>query len=175
MNTNLKRPVLSGRKILNIFIIPVLLVTIFVIFDPLGKVEAGLFREIKLRETRELTEGLIFIQGNSLLSVSTPPEPKVNRKMRTIVTSYSSSPWETDGDPYITAAGTSVRDGVIANNKYPFGTRIRFPEIYGDKIFVVEDRMHWRKGLYQFDIWMSSYQKAKEFGAKMVEAEILKD
>jgi len=34
-----------------------------------------------------------------------------------------------------------VRDGVIATNILPFGTKVRIPEIFGDKVFVVEDRM----------------------------------
>lgn len=118
---------------------------------------------------------LIFLEENTLISISNPsdPEPKVVRKLPVVVTAYSSSVWQTDDDPYITAAGTWVRDGIVANNKYPFGTKIRFPEIYGDKIFVVEDRMSWKKGNYHFDIWFPSYWEAKSFGAKRTYIEIL--
>lgn len=120
-------------------------------------------------------EGLIFLEKNTLIPISNPsdPEPKVVRKLPVVVTAYSSSIWETDNNPYITAAGTWVRDGIVANNKYPFGTKIRFPEIYGDKIFVVEDRMSWKKGNYHFDIWLPSYWEAKSFGAKRTYIEIL--
>ncbi len=120
-------------------------------------------------------EGLIFLEKNTLIPIANPsnPEPKVVRKLPVVVTAYSSSVWQTDDDPYITAAGTWVRDGIVANNKYPFGTKIRFPEIYGDKIFVVEDRMSWKKGNYHFDIWFASYWKAKSFGAKRTYIEIL--
>ena len=118
---------------------------------------------------------LIFLEENTLIPISNPsnPEPKVVRKLPVVVTAYSSSVWETDDDPYITAAGTWVRDGIVANNKYPFGTKIRFPEIYGDKIFVVEDRMSWKKGNYHFDIWFPSHWEAKSFGAKRTYIEIL--
>ena len=118
---------------------------------------------------------LAIIEGNSLLSISNPtnPEEKPVRRIMVVVTGYSSTPWETDDDPYITAAGTWVRKGIVANNFLPFGTKIRLPEIYGDKVFVVEDRMHWRKGNYHFDIWFPSYWEAKNFGVKRTYIEIL--
>jgi 3D (Asp-Asp-Asp) domain-containing protein len=49
------------------------------------------------------------------------------------------------------------------------------PEIYGDKIFVVEDRMHSRKGYYHVDIWQSTYTEAKDFGAKRTYIEVLEN
>lgn len=116
---------------------------------------------------------LLIIQGNSLSGIYPLPEPKVVKKMRAIVTGYSSTVWQTDEDPLITAAGTRVRDGIVANNLLPFGTRIRIPELYDEKIFVVEDRMHWKKGYYHFDIWFPSYQEAKNFGVKRTYIEVL--
>ncbi len=118
---------------------------------------------------------LAIFQENSLLSLSSPvnPEPETTQKIRVIITAYSSTVWETDDSPFITAAGTLVRDGVIANNYLPFGTKIRIPELYGDKIFVVEDRMSWRKGNYQFDIWFPDYWQALNFGAQRTYIEVL--
>ena len=95
------------------------------------------------------------------------------KKIKVIVTAYSSSSWETDDNPYITASGSYVKEGIVANNILPFGTKIRLPEVFGDKIFIVEDRMHWRKDNYHIDIWSSSYEEAKNFGAKITEMEIL--
>jgi 3D (Asp-Asp-Asp) domain-containing protein len=111
---------------------------------------------------------LILFQENSLAPISSPADPplEVVRKINVVITGYSSSIWETDESPFTTAAGTSVRDGVIDNNYLPFGTKIRIPELYGDKVFVVEDRMNWQKGNYHFDIWFSNYREAKDFGAK---------
>ncbi|MFC1629808.1 3D domain-containing protein [Patescibacteria group bacterium] len=117
--------------------------------------------------------GLTIIEENSLKSVSAPPAKNVVRRIRVIATAYSSTVWQTDDTPFITAAGTSVRNGVVANNLLPFGTKIRMPEIYGDDVFVVEDRMHSRQSLYHVDIWFSSYQEAKNFGAKTTYIEIL--
>ncbi|MDP3763975.1 MAG: hypothetical protein Q8Q92_05090 [bacterium] len=115
----------------------------------------------------------LAIEGNSLLPSSLLPEPRVVKTVKIIVTAYSSSVFETDDTPTITAAGTEVRDGIIANNLLPFGTKVRMPELYGDKIFVVEDRMNRRKGNYHFDVWFSSYGEAKNFGAQNTYLEVL--
>jgi len=120
---------------------------------------------------------LATIEGNSLLPIAdfsiSRPELQPTQKIKVVVTAYSSTPWETWGDPFITAAGTWVRDGVVANNILQFGTKIRIPELYGDKIFVVEDRMSWTKGNYQIDIWFPSYGEALNFGTKRTYIEIL--
>jgi len=117
------------------------------------------------------------IQNNSLSPISNPLIPQDNliviEQISVIVTGYSSSPEETDSSPRLTAAGTWVRDGVIANNMLPFGTKVRIPEIYDDKIFVVEDRMSLRKGNFHIDIWFPNYWQALNFGAKRTYIEIL--
>jgi 3D (Asp-Asp-Asp) domain-containing protein len=129
--------------------------------------------EIKAKDGK--ITSLPLIQGNSLLASVSPTEleEKMVKKINVVATAYSSSVWETDDTPFLTAAGTQTRDGVIANNILPFGTKIKIPELYGDKIFVVEDRMNWKKGDYQIDIWFPSYGEAKEFGAKNTYIEIL--
>ncbi len=90
------------------------------------------------------------------------------------VTAYSSTPEETDDTPFITASMTEVRDGIIAANFLPFGTKVLIPELFGDKIFVVEDRMHQRKKNF-VDIWMDSKQDALNFGIARAEIVILND
>jgi len=116
------------------------------------------------------------IQENTLIAVSNPniPDPDVTRKINVVITAYSSTIGETDDTPDITALGTHVRDGIIANNSLPFGTKIRIPELYGDKVFTVEDRMSWKKGDYHFDIWFPSHEEAENFGAEWTYIEILK-
>lgn len=79
------------------------------------------------------------------------------------VTAYSSSPDETDDTPTITASQTEVRDGVVAANFLPIGTQIMIPELFGEKVFAVEDRMHHRKKNF-VDIWMPSKEDATNFG-----------
>lgn len=95
------------------------------------------------------------------------------RTLHVVATAYSSSRDETDGDPFTTASGAKTRDGVIAANGLPFGTRLRIPDVYGDKIFMVLDRMSARYGRNRIDIWMPTKQAAKEWGVKYVRMEIL--
>ena len=136
------------------------------------KAEAGLSENQKLG-----INTLAVIQGNSFLPISEPYffEPKITQKINVIATAYSSTVWQTDDTPFITAAGTYVKDGIIANNLLPFGTLVMVPELYPDKIFVVEDRMHSRKGYYHIDIWFPTYAEAKNFGAKTTYIEVLEN
>ena len=100
---------------------------------------------------------------------------EVVKKLKMMITAYSSTPDQTDDTPFITANGAHVADGIVANNLLPFGTKIRIPQLYGDKVFTVEDRMNSRKGKYQADIWMPSTSEAKLFGAKIDYIEVLEN
>lgn len=146
------------------------------VFEPfLNRVQTNLSETSSATISLELEQGLTIIQGNTLLAFSnlSNPENAIRGRVLVLVTAYSSTPWETDGNPFITASGKLVEDGIVANNKLPIGTKVRFPEIYGDKVFVVEDRMHSRKGSYQFDIWLPSHWEAQNFGVKKTYIEIL--
>jgi len=81
------------------------------------------------------------------------------------VTAYSSTIGQTDSSPFTTANGTHVKDGIIAANFLPFGTKVQFPELFGNKVFTVEDRMNARY-YKKFDIWFAEHNQAKQFGAK---------
>ncbi|HNY36060.1 MAG TPA: hypothetical protein PLD14_00690 [Candidatus Pacearchaeota archaeon] len=96
-----------------------------------------------------------------------------HKKIKVIITAYSSTTWQTDDTPFITANGSTVRDGIVANNMLPFGTELRIPELYGNKVFTVEDRMHSRKSDYQLDIWFPTLEQAQEFGVKETYIEVL--
>jgi len=100
---------------------------------------------------------------------------KVVQKIKVVMTAYSSTPEETDDTPFTTASGTQTRDGVIANNMLPLGTKIRIPELYGDKVFTIEDRMNRRKSDFHIDIWLPSKALAINFGVKSVEIEVLEN
>ncbi|KKS19241.1 MAG: hypothetical protein UU76_C0003G0044, partial [Parcubacteria group bacterium GW2011_GWC1_41_7] len=80
---------------------------------------------------------------------------------------------ETDDDPWITASGSDTRDGIVASNFLPFGTKIRIPSLFGDKVFIVEDRMN-RRHTERIDVWMPSKFDALLFGIhRKVPVEIL--
>jgi len=104
---------------------------------------------------------------NSLISKSQKP-----LIIKTLITAYSSSPDETDSTPFITASGSYTRDGIVAANFLPFGTRIRIPTIFGPKIFIVEDRLC-EEYNDRIDIWFSTKGGALEFGKKTSHIEIL--
>ncbi len=157
-------PHLKVKKILAILITASILISVL-----------GLRIITKQAEAEKLSFNLKLAttQGNSLLPISNPAEPIKIQTIKMVVTAYSSTPEETDDTPFITASGRTVEDGIVANNLLPFGTEVMIPEVYGDKIFVVEDRMHQRKGYYHLDIWFADTQEAKNFGAKRVYIEVL--
>ncbi len=168
---SLKSPKFKGKNILVILIIAGVLIWTSGIGFKFGikGVEADSFLNLSSDSSK-----LAIIQGNSLLPTSNPKDPiKPIRKIKMVITAYSSTVWETDDTPFITASGSTVKEGIVANNLLSFGTEIRIPEIYGDKIFVVEDRMHQRKGYYHLDIWFPEHWQAKNFGAKNAYVEIL--
>ncbi len=98
-----------------------------------------------------------------------------NLSMRVLATGYSSSVWETDDTPFITASNTRTRPGVVAlsrdmlqrhnpNAPFSFGDVIHVSGI-GD--FHVEDSMHWR-WRRRIDIWFPSRDAAWHFGKREV-------
>ncbi len=90
------------------------------------------------------------------------------------VTAYTSDPAETDDTPFITASGSMVRDGIAAANFLPMGTRFRIPEAFGNKIFVVEDRMNSRyNNQHIVDLWFSEKTDAIRFGKRHLTLEVL--
>ena len=90
--------------------------------------------------------------------------------------SYSSDVYQTDASPCITANGFNVcehgEEDTIAANFLKFGTRVRIPELFGDRIFYVRDRMNARYP-ERVDIWMKDYINAKQFGVKYAVIEIV--
>jgi len=89
------------------------------------------------------------------------------------VTGYTSRPEETDDSPFVTAANTQTRPGVIALSRdllrrytpdapFTFGDVIHISGV-GD--FVVEDSMNprWKS---RADIWFESLSQARAFGSR---------
>lgn len=108
--------------------------------------------------------------------------PEINNKeprftIKITVTAYNSLPWQTDDTPCITASGMDIcernTEDIIATNLWylPFGTKVRLPDLYGDKIFQIEDRMNKRYSR-RVDIWMKEYTDAKSFGRRWTRMEI---
>lgn len=128
-----------------------------------------------------LTMHKFFIGIMVLRLIATPafaatpslPEPI---KMAVVATAYSPRPQETDSTPFITAAGTRVRDGIIAANFLPLGTLVKIPELFGDKIFTVADRMNRRYTHaypHRIDVFFYDTKKALRFGKQSLMLEVV--
>lgn len=101
------------------------------------------------------------------------PRPPVKKTLLVRASAYSSTVDQTDSDPFTTASGEKVRDGGIAMNGIQFGTKVRIPSHYGEKVFTVTDRMNARWGNKRIDIWMPTRSDAKQWGVRTVTIEIL--
>jgi 3D (Asp-Asp-Asp) domain-containing protein len=100
--------------------------------------------------------------------IALPPAERPAR-FKAEVTAYSSSSDETSGDPFITASGREVYDGLAAcPRKFPFGTRVRI----GSRIYTCWDRTHPRFD-HRFDIWKPSKEEALRFGKHVLVVEAL--
>lgn len=99
----------------------------------------------------------------------------ISSSVRTM-TAYNSLPEQTDSTPCITANGFDVckhwTEDTVAANFLKFGTKIRIPELFGDRIFIVRDRMNARYS-DRVDIWMKDKQDARKFGRRTAKIEIV--
>ncbi len=103
------------------------------------------------------------------------PDASPRRTYQIPVTAYTSEVGQTDDAPCVTASGLDVceRDveNVVAANFLPLGTRVRMPELYGERVFYVEDRMNERY-YYKMDVWMKQKSDAKQFGVQYTIIEV---
>ena len=105
-------------------------------------------------------------------------EREVAYMTKIVFTAYNSEVGQCDSTPCITANGFDVckhdKEDTIAMNGIKFGTKIRIPELFGDRVFVVRDRMNARYGSNRADIWMKDKKDAKQFGVQVARVEVLK-
>jgi len=123
-------------------------------------------RELLDEQTR--LANLVLETGNMLYSS--------NRVyIKVLASGYSSSIAETDSTPFVTAANTASRRGVLAVSQdllreytpgapFSFGDRVK---IYGVGDFIVEDSMNSR-WTNRIDIWFPSRDEAIRFGLREV-------
>ena len=101
---------------------------------------------------------------------------KVIRSSSHVITAYNSEVGQTDDSPCITANGFNVckhgEEDTIAANFLKFGTKVQIPELFGDRIFIVRDRMN-RKHPNRVDIWMLERQDALKFGVKVATIKVV--
>jgi 3D (Asp-Asp-Asp) domain-containing protein len=108
-----------------------------------------------------------------VLAISINPETgKPTNQIEVEITAYSSTKSQTDDTPFIAASGKKVYDGMVAANFLPFGTKIKIPELFGDKIFTVDDRMH-QRFQNRIDIWYPTRSAAIGFGVQKATIELV--
>jgi len=120
-------------------------------------------------------EMIATVQDSALISddsVQSTPVKLINHKF-IVITAYSSTVDQTDSTPFIAASGATVRDGIIASNTLPFHTLVKFPRLFGDKVFIVEDRLAPKNG-HKIDIWFPSRGEALQFGVKISEVVVVR-
>lgn len=105
-------------------------------------------------------------------------EPKIRVISSSIhtMTAYNSEVGQTDDSPCITANGFNVCthgiEDTVAANFLPFGTKVRIPDLFGDRIFVVRDRMNKRYS-DRVDVWMLERSDAIQFGVRRTRIEVV--
>ena len=134
-----------------------------------------------------VTSALQKLSEETLLGQTQPASgfPVANDRVpvkivRAVATAYNSDVRQTDSTPCITANGFDLcafyqekgYGNTIAANFLPMGAQVRFPELFGDKVFIVRDRMNARYGYGRVDVWMPEHAEAKTFGAKYTKMEI---
>lgn len=91
-------------------------------------------------------------------------------------TAYNSEVAQCNSEPCITANGFNVCEhgieDTIAANFLPFGTKVRIPDLFGDRIFIVRDRMNARYP-DRVDVWMLEKSDAVQFGVRRAEIQIV--
>lgn len=92
------------------------------------------------------------------------------------MTAYSSEAMQTDDDPCSTANGFNVCkhavEDTVAANFLKFGTKVRIPEVFGERVFIVRDRMNSRYS-ERVDVWFKNKVDAMKFGYKLAKLEVV--
>ena len=93
-----------------------------------------------------------------------------------VITAYNSEPGQTDDSPCITANGFNVcengEEDTVAANFLPFGSKVKIPELFGERVFTVRDRMN-RRFSNRVDVWMQEKPDAVNFGVKIAKIVVL--
>jgi len=131
-------------------------------------------QEIILTNIGDNNQGDIIVELNGKLPQSDDADVRWSNQV--VITAYNSEPGQTDDSPCITANGFDVcANGVedtIAANFLSFGSKVMIPELFGDRVFTVRDRMN-RRFSNRVDVWMLAKQDARQFGVKFAKIQIL--
>lgn len=104
------------------------------------------------------------------------------RTVQVVASAYSSHVYQTDATPCITANGYDLCESyledqsidTVAANGLPFGTVVKFPQLFPHLTFTVRDRMNARYGARFVDIWLPTSSDATTFGRRILDMEVYK-
>lgn len=103
-------------------------------------------------------------------------KPVIMRTGVHTMTAYNSDPRQTDNTPCITANGFDVcKHGIedtVAANFLKFGTKVMIPELFGDRVFIVRDRMN-KRYPNRVDVWLKDYDDAIKFGVRVATIHVI--
>jgi len=121
----------------------------------------------------------VVISASKIKVTKTDPKFNPVATLMVVASAYSSTPHQTDDTPFITANGEYVYWGGVAANiidtngrNIPFGTKIMIPDLFGDQIFTINDRMN-RRYKNNLDVWFPYTADAREFGRKTIKIVIV--
>jgi 3D (Asp-Asp-Asp) domain-containing protein len=129
-----------------------------------------------LASSTEETASSTSLLATSTPSLATSTPVKVLKTSKHVITAYNSDIAQTDDDPCTTANGFNVcqhnQEDTIAANFLKFGTKVKIPALFGERIFVVRDRMN-SKHANRVDVWMKTHADAINFGVKTAEIQVV--
>lgn len=161
----------------------VLLVLVFEFLFPhyslaqIAEADSIMLPNLVVRAVDRVVEDLRLTEANASVALIAPiKEYAVVKTYQVPITAYSSTVDQTDATPCITANGFDLcahgQEDVIAANFLPFGTKVRIPEYFGDRVFTVQDRMNVRY-YYRADIWMRDRSSAVAWGIRYATIEVV--
>ncbi|MFH1822488.1 MAG: hypothetical protein ABH830_02190 [Patescibacteria group bacterium] len=177
LKQNNKR-IISFKKARNLLILVVFCLFFDFFLFPLPLIANAVVEEAEISlQYAEITQSENY-NTNSIINDHLPENQflEVKRVVFSTITAYNSEIGQCDDSPCITANGFDVCEhgieDTIAANFLRFASKVRIPELFGDRIFIVRDRMNERY-FNTIDVWMVNKQDAKQFGVKVAKIEIL--
>ena len=174
----------KNKIIVSILALLVIFINLFVIVSPALAQIDGMAINFGYKTTVERAER--FMEAVYPFSLKTKPvnrlpeskELEVSYVKTVVFTAYNSEVGQCDSTPCITANGFNLckhdKEDTIAMNGIKMGTKIKIPEYFGDRVFVVRDRMNSRYDSNRGDVWMKDKGDARQFGVRVARVEILK-
>ena len=170
---------LFSKKIWKKIILSLLFLVIFDFVLYPAPVLASQIDEPIANVSAEIAPTAIIDEPSKPIIINSLPVSKDLKVVRTdfiAMSAYTSEIGQCDGNPCRTANGFDLcknnTEDSVAANFLAFGTKIRIPDLFGERIFVVRDRMNARYD-EKIDIWFKNRPAALRFGQKVAKVEIL--